>query len=482
MRILAALFVIFSMVSANAQTAYSTLPWGLNKATTPYQFGANIGGTWYNLGTVSSGGAWVIPNTNISGLGTASTQNTGTSGANVPLLNGINTWSGAQNFSAGATIPFTQSGTGAVAITVDAKLKQSVSVMDFGAACDNATDDSTAFNNAIQAIGATTAPGAITIPPGKACALASDVNINVSGIEIDCNGSRLVSKTGITYMINSTANYTSVHDCQMDGQNISNVGILIQRAYSQVYRNSIYSQYYHGVVFEDIAHVNCNNNSAYYNEAFNNGLTGHNGAGIVNKYCDYGIMVGNRLHNNGAEGMTYDASSYGYIAGNIFYANTYGGSPAAYGGTGGLGTDLMKYTVITGNIFQDNPVGGIGLNQQMGTSDHNTVSNNTFVNNATAPALSVGWTPAIIYLHTCDLGGAPPVGVVACPAPPAKYVTEYNVFSGNVTDAPSAGAVKSVSIDDSSNNNLFIGNLFNGTPTNTRVTDNGTGNNFISNY
>lgn len=37
------------------------------------------------------------------GLGTAATQNTGTSGANVPLLNGANTWSAAQTLSAALT-------------------------------------------------------------------------------------------------------------------------------------------------------------------------------------------------------------------------------------------------------------------------------------------------------------------------------------------------------------------------------------------
>jgi hypothetical protein len=41
-----------------------------------------------------------IPSTQISGLGTAATVNTGTSGATIPLLNGANTWSGVQTFSA----------------------------------------------------------------------------------------------------------------------------------------------------------------------------------------------------------------------------------------------------------------------------------------------------------------------------------------------------------------------------------------------
>lgn len=38
------------------------------------------------------------------GLGTAATQNTGTSGANVPLLDGVNTWSGQQIFSDNVTV------------------------------------------------------------------------------------------------------------------------------------------------------------------------------------------------------------------------------------------------------------------------------------------------------------------------------------------------------------------------------------------
>jgi len=42
-----------------------------------------------------------IANTDVSGLGTASTVATGTSGATIPLLNGTNTWSGVQTFNSG---------------------------------------------------------------------------------------------------------------------------------------------------------------------------------------------------------------------------------------------------------------------------------------------------------------------------------------------------------------------------------------------
>lgn len=60
---------------------------------------ANPNGT---LGIANGGtGATTAANARANlGLGTAATQNTGTSGANVPLLNGANAWSAAQDFSA----------------------------------------------------------------------------------------------------------------------------------------------------------------------------------------------------------------------------------------------------------------------------------------------------------------------------------------------------------------------------------------------
>jgi hypothetical protein len=94
--------LLFSVEAAVAQT-YTQMQWGMNKGVTPYQFGANINGVWSNLGTVSSSGVWSIPVANLSGLGTAATQNIGTSGATVPLLNASNTWTPLQTFAAGIT-------------------------------------------------------------------------------------------------------------------------------------------------------------------------------------------------------------------------------------------------------------------------------------------------------------------------------------------------------------------------------------------
>jgi hypothetical protein len=59
-------------------------------------------------GTLSNTGAITVTKTNGTAFGTAATDNTGTSGATIPLLNGTNTWSGAQTFNTGIVIGATE--------------------------------------------------------------------------------------------------------------------------------------------------------------------------------------------------------------------------------------------------------------------------------------------------------------------------------------------------------------------------------------
>lgn len=62
--------------------------------------------------------------------------------------------------------PFTQSGTGAATRTVVGKLKEVVSVKDFGAAGDGATDDTTAIQNAVSYVGGI-GGGTVYVPSGQ---------------------------------------------------------------------------------------------------------------------------------------------------------------------------------------------------------------------------------------------------------------------------------------------------------------------------
>lgn len=85
-----------------------------------------------------------------------------------------------------ALIGFIQSGTGAVARTLQSKNRDIISVIDFGAVGDGATDDSAAFNAAC-ALGAVTGTS-VLIPPGKTYMMGAQW-------EIDCSlmtGSRMM--------------------------------------------------------------------------------------------------------------------------------------------------------------------------------------------------------------------------------------------------------------------------------------------------
>ena len=114
MKTLATVFFFFATLTASAQN-YTQMQWGMNKGVTPYAFGANINGTWRDLGTVSAAGAWGLSVGSITSAQTGVYSNTQANLYNKFLLNGVdpvalyNTgWAGNHQtdaLSAGAVVP-----------------------------------------------------------------------------------------------------------------------------------------------------------------------------------------------------------------------------------------------------------------------------------------------------------------------------------------------------------------------------------------
>lgn len=121
-RFVAALLAIFSVAPVFAASWPGSSPtgtavqWGLNKTVTPYQIGVFLGTSWYSIGTITSGGAY-LPTFTMTGDCTLSAgaitctalngYAIGQSGAKIPLLSGVNTWSASQIFSGAATFSST---------------------------------------------------------------------------------------------------------------------------------------------------------------------------------------------------------------------------------------------------------------------------------------------------------------------------------------------------------------------------------------
>lgn len=108
---------------------------------------------------------------------------------------------------------FTQTGTGAVARTVDSKLKDVVSVKDFGAVGNGVTDDTAAIQAAIDSV----TKGIVYFPPGNYKTTAS-INITKNGqndstqsnFEIQATGAKIICTLANALRITQTKRLTIV--------------------------------------------------------------------------------------------------------------------------------------------------------------------------------------------------------------------------------------------------------------------------------
>jgi hypothetical protein len=106
------------------------------------------------------------------------------------------------NFKNGGTTP-----TGAVTRSIDSKLQETVSVMDFGAVCDGTTDDTTAVQNAVNYC---ITNNKDLLVPGM-CLLTASININraVDNIAYDNYFTILTNSGGGFYVATSINLFSS---------------------------------------------------------------------------------------------------------------------------------------------------------------------------------------------------------------------------------------------------------------------------------
>lgn len=212
----------------------------------------------------------------------------------------------------GDTTVYTPAGTGAVATTVQAKLRESVSVKDFGAVGDGVTDDTVAIQAAL------TASRYVTVPAGMTCLISSTITVpSQTRLSFLGGDGNLVGAFPPSYFIKkSTMTTVGISISQrgvVDGGGllgeVGNTGDGVQLANNAaVLRNFIVAKAGRdGVrVGTDGVFANCNSTVVEYVKSRGNGRHGfyvHDGVSVGTADANAGTMLQCTANDNGADGI-----------------------------------------------------------------------------------------------------------------------------------------------------------------------------------
>lgn len=125
--------------------------------------------------------------------------------------NGSGIYANLAASSGSSLIGYTQGGTGAVATTVQAKLRQTVSVMDFGAVGDGTTNDTAAIQAAVNSV--QSAGGGTVLFPEGTYNISSEITCTVAGVTFQGQNrwsSIIRQTTASAKILNLSGNFTNI--------------------------------------------------------------------------------------------------------------------------------------------------------------------------------------------------------------------------------------------------------------------------------
>lgn len=130
-----------------------------------------------------------------------------------------------------AQVRFTQAGTGAVVRTAQDKLREFVSVKDFGAVGDGVTDDTAAIQAAIDSI----RDGVVLVPGGKYL-VNSDVHLLLKG-QSPTEGAFRIEATGAFFIGTGRVIVDSCKRVQLNGLDLANMDLVLRGCWWSQFSN-----------------------------------------------------------------------------------------------------------------------------------------------------------------------------------------------------------------------------------------------------
>ena len=313
---------------------------------------------------------------------------------------------GPQGPSDAALIQFTQTGTGAVVRTVQNKLREVLSVKDFGAKGDGVTDDTAAINAALSVAAAV--QRAVFMPAGTY--LVSGVLAVPSGITLYGAGWNTVikRKDNTSYSpIVSLASFSHLRDLCIDGnaanQTVTAYAVLGYRVeHARVTNVKVYNNYGIGVGWSESADCVCTsvtvdgckaNLPGFWNSRQTVGSFWMDGR---HRYIDC-VSINNQL-----DGLILNTPNNTIIGGR-YCKNGYGGSYGAALGAGGIYTEdgaVQDGLTIIGANCSDNTEQGINV-----SANNAVIIGNTCNGNQLTGILLKGGTGLKCIGNTCNENG-----------------------------------------------------------------------------
>lgn len=316
-------------------------------------------------GRVATGEIWLTAASNYKFVLMTSANVTLATWDNITGINGTGIASNASN------VQYDPAGTGAVATNVQAKLREIVSVKDFGATGDGSTNDTVAIQAALDS-----GAGGVYFPSGNYLVSSVSARSNTL-IYGDGQASQLTaSGTGNILVISGVSGGAQIENVIVQnlsflGLNNMNVGpigcgVIVQYAVNVTVDQCYFDSFGPGVA--DTAtggaallfYLNCVDVTASNNTVVNG--TGYlNGTDIaMYSFAGYGIVTGNRTYSTNSQGIyTNAASKVGrmIITNNISKNHTRHGIEPVYAGT----TEKID-AIVANNICEDCASTGIYVN------------------------------------------------------------------------------------------------------------------------
>jgi parallel beta-helix repeat protein len=323
---------------------------------------------------------------------------------------------GASDRFSSAQISFLQAGSGAVVRTAQAKMRDVVSVKDFGAVGDGVADDTVAINEAITYVNSL-GGGVVTFPDGGTYMVNATGNLTgiqmKSGVYLDLTGAKLKATNA------NSANYRLVYfeqvsDCgiiggEIDGDRASNtsggdqghcvyiilncVDVVIQNVKAY---NAIGDGIYTGRLCTGTKILNC----VLTNNGRNN-ISVVSSSNVIIDGCDISNANGNlpeagidvepnpgdavsnnvvitncHIYDNGREGVSFPAPAPTPLIETAIVSNCH----IYNNGTQGIRASYVKNLEVSGCVIYGNGAGGIYDTAALATSltfDGNLIFGNT---------------------------------------------------------------------------------------------------------